>query len=352
MKHVDYINRCIELAQKGEGWVNPNPFVGCVIVHNNEIISEGYHQQFGGNHAERNAILPILGDPRLNESTLYVNLEPCNHHGKTPPCTELIIQAKIPNVVISILDPNPLVAGSGVKRLEEAGINVKVGYGVYSATMLNRFFLNFHKEKRPYVTVKWAESRDGFIGKMEGEAIKITDEKIQKYTHKLRKAHSAILVGVNTWINDKPKLTDRYWNGPQPIKIILDPSLRGSYENVEGKTWVINSLKNENCGNLKFIKIGNKPSIGVKRILNYLYKQGINSLLVEGGKYTLEKFFKAKIFDELHRFTNYNLKLQGGIVSPKFPKTGIVFQDSESDGITHQHWDKYTVTCLPRRKTY
>lgn len=347
MKHIDYINRCIELARKGEGWVNPNPLVGCVIVHKGEIISEGYHQQFGGNHAERNAILPILGDSRLEEATLFVNLEPCNHHGKTPPCTELIIQAKIPNVVISTLDPNPLVAGSGVKRLEEAGIHVEVGCGEYDATLLNRFFLNFHKEKRPYVTIKWAESKDGFIGKMEGKAIKITDEKVQKYTHKLRKAHSAILVGVNTWINDNPKLTDRFWNGPQPIKIILDPSLRGSYENLEGKTWVINSLRNEDWGNLKFIKIGDKPSIGVKQILNYLYKQGINSLLVEGGKYTIEKFFKSEIFDELHNFTNCDLNLEGGIESPKFPKKGIVLRETESIKIIHQQWDKYTAECLP-----
>lgn len=342
MKHIDYINRCIEIAQNGEGLVNPNPLVGCVLVHNDEIISEGYHEKFGGNHAERNAILPIIGDLRLKNATLYVNLEPCNHQGKTPPCTDLIIQAGIPKVVISILDPNPLVAGSGVKRLQEAGIKVEVGVGEFEATMLNRFFLNFHKYKQPYVTIKWAETRDGFIGKMEGESIKITDEEIQKYNHKFRKSHSAILVGVNTWINDKPKLTDRFWNGPQPIKIIVDPAIKGSYEDAEGKTWVVNSLKNQDCGKLKYIKIGNKPSISVKQILNYLYKQKINSLIVEGGKHTIEAFLKAQAFDELHQFINVDIHLEEGIKAPKFPNLELTPKEREFKRIIHRQWDKYT----------
>ena len=146
MNHVEYIDRCIEIAKKGEGWVNPNPMVGCVIVYNEEIISEGYHKKFGENHAERNAILPLLGDSRLKSSTLYVTLEPCSHHGKTPPCADLIIQAEIPEVIISILDPNPLVAGNGVKKLKQAGVKVTVGIGAKKAALLNKFFLNFSRK--------------------------------------------------------------------------------------------------------------------------------------------------------------------------------------------------------------
>lgn len=342
MNHVDYIDCCIEIAKKGEGWVNPNPMVGCVIVNNGEIISEGYHQKYGENHAERNAILPLLGDSRLKSSTLYVTLEPCCHHGKTPPCADLIIQAGIPEVVVSILDPNPLVAGNGVKKLEQAGVKVTVGIGENKATLLNKFFLNFHENKKPYVTLKWAESTDHFIGKMEGEAIKITNEEVQKFTHKLRKAHSAILVGVNTWINDKPQLTDRFWGGPQPIKIILDPNLRGSYENATGETWVFNSKKNEVKNQLKYIQLNDYSSIEPKQLLEYLYKEGINSVLVEGGKKTLEQFIESGEFNEVHRFIHQEAKLENGVSSPQLAHLKLVNLESGFKNTSHLFWDKYT----------
>ena len=342
MNHVDYIDRCIEIAKKGEGWVNPNPMVGCVIVNNGEIISEGYHRKFGENHAERNAILPLMGDSRLKNSTLYVTLEPCSHQGKTPPCANLIIDVGIPEVVISMLDPNPLVAGNGIKKLEQAGVKVTVGVGEKKATLLNKFFLNFYENKKPYVTLKWAESSDHFIGKMECEAIKITDEKVQKYTHKLRKAHSAILVGVNTWINDQPQLTDRFWGGPQPIKIILDPNLRGTYENAAGETWVFNSKKSEVKDQLKYINLGENTSIDLNQILDYLYSEGINSVLVEGGKKTLEKFIEFGLFNEVHRFINHGVKLQNGISAPPVENLKLVNLESGFKEISHLYWDNYT----------
>ncbi len=341
MNHVEYIDRCIEIAKKGEGWVNPNPMVGCVIVYNKEIISEGYHKKFGENHAERNAILPLLGDSRLKSSTLYVTLEPCSHHGKTPPCADLIIQAEIPEVIISILDPNPLVAGNGVKKLKQAGVKVTVGIGAKKAAFLNKFFLNFYENKKPYVTLKWAESSDHFIGRMEGEAIKITNEEVQNFTHKLRKAHSAILVGVRTWINDKPLLTDRYWGGPQPLKIILDPMLRGSYENNVGETWVFNSKKNEGKDQLKYINLGENTSIDLNQLLDYLYGEGINSILVEGGKKTLQQFIEAGAVNEVHRFINHEMKLKNGISAPNIINLKLFHLESGFKNISHLFWDKY-----------
>jgi diaminohydroxyphosphoribosylaminopyrimidine deaminase/5-amino-6-(5-phosphoribosylamino)uracil reductase len=256
--HEKYIKRCIELAKNGLGTTYPNPLVGSVIVFENQIIGEGWHQKAGKPHAEVHAINSVKDISLLSKATIYVSLEPCSHFGKTPPCSDLIIENNIPNVVIGTVDPNEKVAGKGIQKLIDAGIHVTIGILENECNELNKRFFTFHQKKRPYIILKWAETADGFIApvfKNKQQPVWITNPSSRQLVHKWRSEEQAILVGTQTVLDDNPSLSVRDWTGNQPIKIILDPKNRLDENltvfNSDEKTLVISEHKktftNENC---------------------------------------------------------------------------------------------------------
>jgi diaminohydroxyphosphoribosylaminopyrimidine deaminase/5-amino-6-(5-phosphoribosylamino)uracil reductase len=304
-----YMNQCLTLAKKGIRNVAPNPMVGCVIVHQNIIIGEGYHQDFGGNHAEVNAINSIINKDLLKESILYVNLEPCAHFGKTPPCADLIIKNKIPKVVIGCIDSFSEVSGKGVEKMEAAGINVIVGVLENKSLKLNKRFFAFHNKKRPYIILKWAETKDGFIDVDRTQQIAadnwITSHESKKLVHLWRSEEQAIMVGTNTALNDNPELNVREVEGLNPLRIILDLNLRLPNTlkvfNQKSPSLVINYLKQDKSKNLEFIKIEKDKDI-ILQIFTILYKEGIQSVIVEGGTQLINTFIKQKCWDEARVF--------------------------------------------------
>lgn len=317
-----YIKRCIELAKNGLGTTYPNPMVGSVIVYNNEIIGEGWHRKSGEPHAEVNAINSVKDNSLLAKATIYVSLEPCSHYGKTPPCCDLIIKHKIPNVVVGSIDPNSKVSGTGIKRLEENGANVTIGVLEKECNELNKRFFTFHQKKLPYIILKWAESQDGFIApltKDKKEPVWISNEYSRQLVHKWRSEEQAILVGTKTVLDDNPKLDVRDWTGENPIRIVLDKSdrINQSYYVKDGqiKTIIITEQENltfsENCiyENAIFdVKL-------TKTIADISYKYGIQSILIEGGKQTLQSFIDDNLWDEARVFIG-NSHLKSGIKAP------------------------------------
>ncbi|ONN27911.1 riboflavin deaminase [Thermosipho affectus] len=295
----------IELAKKGIGKVSPNPLVGAVIVKNGKVISTGYHEKYGGFHAERNAILNAKED--LRNSELYVNLEPCSHHGKTPPCTDLIISSGISKVYISILDPNPLVNGKGVKKLRENGIEVHIGLLKDEARYLNRVFLKYITQKIPYVALKVAMTLDGFITDSLGNSKWITKENFE-ISHSLRNFFSSIMVGANTVLKDNPRLTCRN-GGRNPVRVVLDKNgiTFGKELNIYDET-ARTIVFSKNCIN----KMECYPETDPESILKRLYSLGIDSVLIEGGADVLSQFFDYA--DEMHLF--YSTKFFGNGLSP------------------------------------
>ena len=313
------MQRCFDLAIKSLGYTYPNPLVGCVIVKDEKIISEGWHKRAGEDHAEVIAIKKIKEKKDLKKSTLYVSLEPCNHIGKTPPCSDLIIKSGIQNVVIGCLDPNVLVKGKGAEKLKKAGINVTVGVCENQAKKLNKRFFCFHEKKRPYVILKWAESKDGFIGPEKkyndiGKVKYLTKMKDRILVHKWRKEEESILIGVQTLIDDNPKLTNRYTKGRSPIKILFDPNDRGDKNSDFFKS---NDFLHVTNKKLK-IKKNNKNQF-LKKALKFLFDYRISSILVEGGSFTIQEFINQKIFDEIRIFKTDN-KLNSGTRAPILPK--------------------------------
>ena len=319
-KHKKFMQRCFDLAIKSLGYTYPNPLVGCVIVNNEKIISEDWHKKAGKEHAEVLAIKKMKEKEELKKSTLYVNLEPCNHIGKTPPCTDLIIESGIQNVVIGCLDPNNRVNGKGVKKLKENGINVFVGVCERQAKDLNRRFFCFHEKKRPYIILKWAESKDGFIGLEKKSANKgkvnyLTKIKDRILVHKWRKEEESILIGVQTLIDDNPELTNRHLQGRSPVKIIFDPNDRADKNSNLFKT---NDLYHITNKILKTKKDDTKKNF-LKKALKFLHENQITSILVEGGSFTIQEFIKHKLFDEIRIFKTSKM-LNSGTKAPIVPK--------------------------------
>ena len=309
-----FMQRCLELAKKGMGLVSPNPMVGCVIVYNSEIIGEGFHQKYGEAHAEVNAINSVTDKSLLNKSTLYVNLEPCAHFGKTPPCSNLIIEHKIPKVVIGCVDSFSEVAGKGIEKMKNKGIEVIVGILEKESRELNKRFFTFHEKNRPYVILKWAESKDGFIApNNQKEPFWMTSSESKKLVHKWRAEEDAILVGRITAEKDNPSLTAREVTGKNPIRIVIDKDLKLSGDlnlfNSEAKTIIFNAIKSEETGTNQFVKIDFNYLI--KNILEELHKQNIQSVKIEGGSITLQSFIDANIWDEARIFTANKLFSQG-----------------------------------------
>ena len=336
--HEKYMNRCLELARMGAGKVSPNPMVGCVIVHNDTIIGEGFHERYGEAHAEVNAINAVKNQGLFKESTLYVSLEPCAHFGLTPPCSDLIVEKKIQNVVIGTIDSFAKVAGKGIEKMIKAGIDVQVGILENECREINKRFFTFHEKKRPYIFLKWAETTDGFIdfdrSKNEfGEPTWITGEKALVRVHQMRAVEDSILVGTNTALKDNPSLTVRHCQGRNPIRLVLDNHLRLP-ENLnlfDGsvKTIVFNTLKNVETDNIEFVKIDFGKKM-IPRILKILYQKNVQSLIVEGGMQLLDSFIEARLWDEAFRFVG-NKFFTTGIKSPKISGTIIRSEKIDSD---------------------
>ncbi len=321
-KDKHYLQRCLDLAVKGRGYVKLNPLVGCVIVHEDKIIGEGYHEKYGGPHAEVNAVnsVPPEHTDLLTNSTLYVSLEPCNITGKTPPCTNLIEKLKIPRVVIGMLDPNPKVYNQGVAYLNSIGVSTKVGLLEAEGKSLNKVFIKNQREQIPYITLKWAQSTDGYIGK-KNERIQISNELSKRFSHQLRKDHDAILVGYNTALTDDPMLTDRFFHN-HPIRVILDDELSLPNElNVFQQedaafTLVVNGKKEDLSGSqIKYLKI-EKDNFFLDNLLKRLYTLEIGSLLIEGGRNTLQMFINSKLWDEAYIYESEQT-INGNIKAPR-----------------------------------
>ncbi len=307
-----YMSRAIKLAQKGAGWVSPNPMVGAVIVNEEgKIVAEAYHKRFGDLHAERAALKKL--NFKAKGSTLYVNLEPCCHYGKTPPCTEAIIKAGIKKVVVGMLDPNPLVNGKGVEILKRHGIEIKTGVLEDKCKELNRAFIKWVTEKIPYVTLKWAQSIDGRIATRSGDSQWISSEKALRFAHKLRAIYDAVLVGKTTVEKDDPELTVRLVKGKNPIRIVLDTHLTLKSDRkifkVPPETLVftasndkqkIEKLQKKGVKVFKISTIGDENYLNLKEMLKILGEMGISSLLVEGGGKVHTQFLKEGLADEIN----------------------------------------------------
>lgn len=318
MKNIKYMQRCLELAKNGLGTTYPNPMVGCVIVFENKIIGEGWHQKAGEPHAEVNAIHAIKDKSLLSKSTIYVSLEPCSHFGKTPPCSDLIIHHKIPNVVVGTLDPNEKVAGKGIERLRNSGAIVTVGVLEKECHEINRRFFTFHNLKRPYIILKWAESNDGFLSpqtKKDQKPVWITNPYSRQLVHKWRTQEQAILVGTKTVLEDNPQLNSRDWIGNNPVRIVLDRSEKISnyFEVKNGKQPTIfitekeNFIAVENCKHETII-FDNQLA---EKICTLLFQKGLQSIIIEGGLQTLQTFIEAGLWDEARVFKGSRLLKQG-----------------------------------------
>lgn len=322
-QHERYMERCIELAALALGSTYPNPLVGAVVVHEGRIIGEGYHQRYGEAHAEVNAINSVLthfadGNELLKASTLYVSLEPCNHYGKTPPCSELIIEKQIPRVVIGSKDPFSLVNGKGIKRLLDGGVEVIQHVLEAECKDLNKRFFTYHEKQRPYVILKWAQSADGYIAPEPRQKYQISGPESARMVHKWRTQEQAILVGTTTALTDDPSLTARLWEGKNPLRLVIDKDLKipgaAKLFNSDAETIVFNQHKTGQQDNIRWVQIdfyGQVPQF----ILYQLYLLGIQSLIVEGGAFTLNEFIRFGLWDEARVFTS-PVTLTSGLKAP------------------------------------
>ncbi len=289
-----YMRRCFQLATNGLGRVRPNPMVGCVVVKDEEVVSEGFHQRYGENHAERNALLR-LDDETARGATLYVNLEPCSHYGKTPPCADLIINKGVRRVVCCNDDPNPQVAGRGFEKLEKAGIEVVRHVLEEEGRWLNRRFFTFMEKRRPYIILKWAESADGYMAP-DYKPYWISTEEERRQSHKWRTEEAAILVGSQTYLDDQPQLTARLWSGENPTRIVLDR--RGRIKELpEG-----------------WMKLRSADAV---EAVEEMYRAGLQSVIVEGGRKTLDAFIDAGLYDEVRVFRG-KARFGSGLKAPRW----------------------------------
>ncbi|MDX8341331.1 bifunctional diaminohydroxyphosphoribosylaminopyrimidine deaminase/5-amino-6-(5-phosphoribosylamino)uracil reductase RibD [Draconibacterium sp. IB214405] len=336
-----YMARCIELARLGAGHAAPNPMVGCVIIHNNTIIGEGYHQKHGQAHAEVNAINSVTNEDLLKESTIYVSLEPCAHYGLTPPCSDLIIRKEIPRVVIGSIDPFAKVAGKGIEKLLNAGVDVKTGVLKKECDELNKRFFTFHQKKRPYIILKWAQTTDGFIDidrneENYGQPTWITGPSALLRVHQMRAEEDAIMVGTNTAEKDNPSLTVRLIKGKNPLRIVLDRELRldknlNLFDN-STETLVFNAIENQVDKKTEYIKVDFQNEL-LQQILATLHSKNKLSLIVEGGLQLLESFISAGLWDEAHVFIG-DKTFGSGIKAPVLPQIADSSELIENDRLT------------------
>ncbi|RCH56079.1 bifunctional diaminohydroxyphosphoribosylaminopyrimidine deaminase/5-amino-6-(5-phosphoribosylamino)uracil reductase RibD [Mucilaginibacter hurinus] len=318
--HEKYMQRCLQLAELGAGAVSPNPMVGAVIVHDGKIIGEGYHQRYGEAHAEVNAINQVISNylnyaELLAQATIYVSLEPCAHYGKTPPCADLIIKHHIPRVVIGCRDPFTQVDGKGIEKLLEAGIDVTTGIMEAECQWLNRRFFTKVQKHRPYIILKWAQTRDGYFAPADKCQYWITGTEARKLVHKWRAEEDAILVGKNTVAIDNPQLNTRFWKGRSPKRVVIDRRLELSRElhvfDQSVETIVFNDHRTDVDGKIKYIALEDFDRFVPQYILYQLYLQDVQSVIIEGGVYTLNTFIEAGLWDEARIFTGSGDLLRG-----------------------------------------
>ncbi|ROI09942.1 bifunctional diaminohydroxyphosphoribosylaminopyrimidine deaminase/5-amino-6-(5-phosphoribosylamino)uracil reductase RibD [Chryseobacterium sp. H3056] len=332
MSHEFYMQRCLDLAYKALGKTNPNPIVGCVIVHQDEIIGEGFHEKAGENHAEINAIKSVKNPDLLKESTIYVSLEPCSHFGKTPPCANKIVEVGFKKVVIGCMDSNEAVNGKGKKIIEDAGIEVITGILEEKCKIANKRFFTFQEKKRPFIILKWAQSADEYLDR-NFQPAQIGNSLTKQFVHQLRSQEEAILVGTKTALTDNPSLTTREIGGRNPVRILLDFDLKvpENYKifNEEAETLIFNSKKNAVEGRNNFIKIERKNDIA--GVLERMYQLQIQSVLIEGGAFTLQQFINENLWDEAIIIKNENLILGSGTKAPALsakPKKVLEMRDN------------------------
>lgn len=324
--HVEekFMARCLELARHGAGHTAPNPMVGAVVVHNGVIVGEGYHRRCGEAHAEVNAIASVRDEAILRDSTIYVSLEPCSHYGKTPPCAELIIRKGIPRVVVGCMDPFPEVSGRGVRMLRDAGVEVVTGVLEEECRALNEAFMTFQSEKRPFVTLKWAESADGFLDvartSPDISPVVFSNVVTAACVHKLRAESAAILVGTNTALLDNPSLTVRRWSGKSPVRLVIDRERKipASYHLLDDTipTIVFTTGEKKKIGQTEYIPLDFRISI-VHQILQCLFERQLNSLMVEGGSIMLQQFLDSGYWDRAI-VEESPLTLGAGVKAPVF----------------------------------
>lgn len=350
-----YIERCLQLAGQGKGAVAPNPMVGAVLVYQNRIIGEGFHQQHGQAHAEVNCFdsVAALDKHLVSESTMYVSLEPCAHFGKTPPCAHRIVAEKVKRVVICNTDPFEKVAGKGIQILRDSGIEVHSGVLEEKGAWLNRRFFTFHQQQRPYIILKWAQTANGFFAPIDRSRLQLTDEYSTRLSHKWRSEESAILVGFTTAMNDNPQLIDRYGQGTQPLRIAFDKDLQLSQTHhllaQDYPTWIINQHKEEVRGRLHFVQLDFKQDI-ILQILNRLYQANILSLIVEGGVHLLQSFIDADIWDEARIFESPNV-LSNGLLAPDLNNALKVFETDLRRDKLFAYLNKSNLFSMPKGAT-
>lgn len=328
-----YMQRCLDLAQLGKGSVSPNPMVGAVLVHNGRIIGEGWHRVYGEAHAEVNCLESVSEDDKhlIPESTMYVSLEPCAHYGKTPPCALRLVAERVKKVVICNDDPFEKVDGRGLQILQAAGIETTTGLLKEKGLWLNRRFFCFHKQRRPYVILKWAQTTNGYFAPYGNKRYQLSNELSARLVHKWRTEEAAIMVGTNTALADDPQLTARLWSGKQPLRLVIDRSLvlPGSLKlfNNDAKTWVFNDVKDDEAGNVRYVKV-NFDSLPAA-ILTGLYKADIQSVIIEGGATLLNSFIEKGFWDEA-RIITADTTLPHGIAAPLLTKANKAF-DTQLD---------------------
>lgn len=315
------MQRCIQLAQLGAGNVAPNPMVGAVLVHNDRVIGEGYHERYGFAHAEVKCINSVQpNDEKLiSTSTLYVSLEPCAHWGKTPPCADLIIQKQIPRVVVGCRDPFEKVDGKGIEKLKAAGVDVTVNICQKECEELNKRFFTFHTKHRPYILLKWAQTGDAKMAAADENRLLISNEFTNALVHKWRSEEAAILVGTNTALLDNPKLDNRLWSGKSPVRMVVDTKLRlpkslHLFDNTK-RTIVFNCLQQNEEDNVLYYKIDKQKNIAAA-ISDACYELNLQSVLIEGGAQLLKVFIDAGLWDEARIITNENLYVGEGLFAP------------------------------------
>jgi diaminohydroxyphosphoribosylaminopyrimidine deaminase/5-amino-6-(5-phosphoribosylamino)uracil reductase len=318
------MHRCLELAKLGAGSVAPNPMVGAVLVNDDRIIGEGYHQVYGGPHAEPNCLasVPEEDSGLITQSVMYVSLEPCAHFGKTPPCADLIIKHRIPKVVVGCRDPFKEVSGKGIEKLRSGGVEVQQGVLENRCREVNKRFLSFHTEHRPYIILKWAQTANGFIAppnSPRGGTLRISNEFTNRLVHKWRSEEAAILVGTNTALIDDPRLTTRLWRGNNPTRLVIDMDLKipatSKIFNSEAKTVVFNKVRHEEKENVFFYQVTDDVSI-VHQVSNALYQLKILSALVEGGAMLLQSFIDEGMWNEARVIKNRQLAIGNGLPAP------------------------------------
>lgn len=339
--HQTYMQRCLQLASLGAGSVAPNPMVGAVLVHDNVIIGEGFHQHYGMAHAEVNCINSVSeqNNHLISQSTLYVSLEPCAHFGKTPPCADLIIAKKIPTVVIGCKDNYEEVNGKGIEKLRSAGVEVITGVLENEAKNLNKRFFTFFQLKRPYVILKWAQTNNKIIGNTDKSRLIISNEITSRLVHRWRSEEAAIMVGTYTAVHDNPSLTVRLVNGKNPVRIVIDNDLKlpSSLHLFDGTvpTIVFNKIKQETSSAVQYYKI-DKREDDIEQMLGILFQLKIQSVLVEGGATLLQSFINAGYWDEARVITNTEMKADAGIKAPVLQNEIFISEENiQADNISY-----------------